>query len=301
MQPALVIMAAGMGSRYGGLKQLDAIGPNGEKIIDYTVFDAAQAGFGKAVFIIREELRDLFDELIANRIRSHFPVEYVYQDMQRLPGGKSIDKREKPWGTGHAVWCCKDTVREPFAVVNADDYYGPGVFQRIAEFLMQQQAISSPAHYCMAGYLLANTLTEHGTVARGICQVENGLLKSITEHTQIERQQTTAVSHMDNGTDCTLPLNSIVSMNCWGFTPDFFDHLERELAYFLQDPSKDLTRDEFYLPAVASKCVEDGVADVTVLQTPDQWYGVTYQEDKPAVTAAIHHLAQTIYPPQLWD
>lgn len=303
MQPTLIIMAAGMGSRFGGLKQLEGFGPNGERIIDYTIFDAARAGFGRVVFIIKEELRELFEQTVGSAAARRLPVDYVYQKTDDLPAGIALPKeldRQKPWGTGHALWCCRNSVKEPFAVVNADDYYGPDAFKQIAAFLSQPQG-GPKAHYCMAGYVLENTLTENGSVARGVCEVSGNMLKSITEHTKITKASGCAKSALPDGSTVDLPLSSTVSMNCWGFTPDFFAHLERSLTAFLQNPETDLAKDECYLPAAASALVAQGKADVTVLKTTDRWYGVTYREDKPAVAAAIGKLAQTLYPPHLWE
>ena len=302
----LAIMAAGMGSRFGGLKQLAQVGPKGEKIIDYTIFDAVRAGFDRVVFIIKEELEETFREVIGDPVSAYVPVEYVYQRLDRLPEGFSVPAgREKPWGTGHAVLCCRDVVQEPFAVVNADDYYGPCALTFIAQFLDRAKAPSAPgekAHYCMAGYVLENTLTENGSVSRGVCQLgSDGLLAGITEHTKIIRGDGGPVSLADDGGELPLAPDTVVSMNCWGFTPDFFDALERDFRSFLNDPSTDKVKGELYLPFVAGRCVEEGRADVTVLPTPDRWYGVTYPHDKQAVAAALRDMAGERYPDPLWS
>lgn len=302
-QKTLVIMAAGMGSRFGGLKQLAQVGPRGEKIIDYTVYDAVRAGFDRVVFIIKEELYDTFRELIGDPISSRVKVDYVFQRLEALPNGFSVPSgRTKPWGTGHAVLCCKETVREPFAVVNADDYYGPCALESIARFLsgagMRQD---SKAHYCMAGYVLDNTLTENGSVSRGVCRLdEKGMLTGITEHTKIVRGESGPESIDSDGTRTPLAPNTVVSMNCWGFTTDFFDRLEEGFSSFLSDPATDRIKGEFYLPLMAGRCVEEGVADVQVLPTPDRWYGVTYPEDKETVSRALAQMAGKQYPTPLW-
>lgn len=302
-QKALVIMAAGMGSRFGGLKQLAQVGPRGEKIIDYTIYDAVRAGFDRVVFIIKEELYDTFREVIGDPLSSRVRVDYVFQRLTALPDGFSVPPaRTKPWGTGHAVLCCKGSVREPFAVVNADDYYGPCALESIARFLNGAGAgQDGKAHYCMAGYVLDNTLTENGSVSRGVCRMdERGMLAGITEHTQIVRGQTGPESIAPDGTRTALAPDTVVSMNCWGFTPDFFDRLEEGFANFLSDPATDRIKGEFYLPFMAGRCVEEGVADVRVLPTPDRWYGVTYPEDKETVSRALAQMAGERYPTPLW-
>lgn len=299
----LVIMAAGMGSRFGGLKQLAQVGPCGEKIIDYTIFDAVRAGFDRVVFIIKEELYDTFREVVGDPVSSKIKVDYVFQRLEALPEGFDLPAgRCKPWGTGHAVLCCRDTVKEPFAVVNADDYYGPRALESIAAYLDTVGDLPrGKAHYCMAGYVLDNTLTENGSVSRGVCQTdEQGFLTGITEHTQIVRGEDGPVSILPGERRIPLAADTVVSMNCWGFTPDFFDELERDFIAFLSDQATDLVKGELYLPFVAGRCVEEDKADVRVLTTPDRWYGVTYPQDKDAVTAALASLAGERYPSPLW-
>lgn len=299
----LVIMAAGMGSRFGGLKQLAQVGPRGEKIIDYTIFDAVRAGFDRVVFIIKEEFYDTFREVVGDPISSRVKVDYIFQRLEALPEGFAVPpERCKPWGTGHAVLCCRDIVCEPFAVVNADDYYGPSAFCSIADYLDKVEACSDEkSHYCMAGYVLDNTLTENGSVSRGVCRTdETGFLTGITEHTQIVRGEAGPVSIGADGRKTPLSPDTVVSMNCWGFTPDFFDELEKDFVAFLENDATDLIKGEFYLPFVAGRCVEEGRADVRVLTTPDRWYGVTYPQDKDAVAEALAALAGRRYPDPLW-
>ncbi len=300
---SLVIMAAGMGSRFGGLKQLAQVGPNGEKIIDYTIFDAVRAGFDRVVFIIKEELYDTFREVVGDPVSSQIKVDYVFQKLDALPEGFSVPAdRVKPWGTGHAVLCCRDVVKEPFAVVNADDYYGPHALKSIADYLDRVDTLpKGKAHYCMAGYVLDNTLTENGSVSRGVCRTDDeGYLTGITEHTKIVRGEESPVSLGEDGSETPLSAHTVVSMNCWGFTPDFFEELEKDFIAFLQDEKTDPIKGEIYLPFVAGRCVEEGLADVQVLTTPDRWYGVTYPEDKEAVTKALSALAGERYPSPLW-
>lgn len=299
----LVIMAAGMGSRFGGLKQLAQVGPNGEKIIDYTIFDAVRAGFDRVVFIIKEELYDTFREVVGDPVSSKIKVDYVFQRLDALPEGFDVPaERCKPWGTGHAVLCCREVVKEPFAVVNADDYYGPYALMSIADHLDAAAGLpQGKAHYCMAGYVLDNTLTENGSVSRGVCRMdEDGFLTGITEHTKIVRGENGPVSIDADGGETPLSPDTVVSMNCWGFTPDFFDELEKDFIAFLENDATDLIKGELYLPFVAGRCVEEGLADVRVLTTPERWYGVTYPQDKDAVAEALAALAGERYPDPLW-
>ncbi len=273
----LVVMAAGMGSRFGGLKQLEPIGPNGEVILDFSVYDAVKAGFNKVVFIIRKDIEKDFRELVGKRVENKVNVEYVFQSIDKIPEGFSVPEgRTKPWGTGHAVYCCKDVVKEPFALINADDYYGQSAFKAIYDELTSSDST------CMVGYKLGNTLTENGTVARGVCDVENGILKSITEHTALDKNSGIA-------------LDTIVSMNMWGLRPEIFDRVESDFVKFLnslQDPLKS----EYYIPFVIDRAIKEDGEEVKVLKTEEKWYGVTYREDKEAVVGAIKKLfAEGIY------
>ncbi len=260
----LVVMAAGIGSRFGGLKQLEPIGPNGEVIVDYSVYDAMKAGFTKIVFIISRAIEEDFRRLVGDRIAKKIKVEYVYQD--------TPDYRKKPMGTGHAVLSCKGAVDTPFAVINTDDYY-----DREAFMLMAQHLLSS-TDYAMVGFYLRNTLTENGTVARGICEVKDGLLVDVTEHTAIPK-------------DNDFPENTIVSMNLWGMQPNVFDALEADFEVFVQN-MKNPEKDEFFLPSVIDRMVKDGREKVHVFVSPDSWYGVTYREDKETVVNAIRKMVE---------
>lgn len=301
----LVILAAGLGSRYGGLKQLDPMTDAGNFIIDFSVYDAIRAGFDQAVFIIKRENLEQFRETIGNRIAKKIKVKYVFQDANDLPSGLKLPAgRTKPWGTGHAVWCARDLVTDNFAVINADDFYGAETFRHLAEHLSKPNLSGIPAHHCMVGFRAGNTLTENGTVSRGVCEVgEDGRLIRVTERTKVEKRGRGAAYLDDDGTTwIELPLDTIVSMNCWGFTPDLFRHLETELRGFYEAavPTNPL-KCEFYLPFAVQAQMEAGLCDVAVYPTESVWQGVTYQEDKPHVKAAIADLiANGEYPADLW-
>ncbi len=276
----LVVMAAGMGSRFGGLKQVEPVGPNGEAILDFSVYDAKRAGFDKVVFIIKKQIEQEFKTLVGSRIEKTIEVEYVFQETDKLPEGFICpETRQKPWGTGHAILCCKGIVNEPFAVVNADDYYGVSGFQSIYDYLMKND------NYCMVGFRLGNTVTENGTVSRGVCEIENGMLRSVTEHTKIGPDGTSALT---DGV-VKLPMDTVVSMNMWGFTPDIFTHLEEQFTNFLTENLQS-EKGEFFLPFVVDDLIQSGKKQVAVLTTEDKWYGVTYKEDKEPVVAAIQAL-----------
>lgn len=301
----LVILAAGLGSRYGGLKQLDPMTDAGNFIIDFSVYDAVRAGFDQAVFIIKRENLEQFRETIGNRIAKKIKVKYVFQDANDLPRGLKLPEgRTKPWGTGHAVYCARDLVNDHFAVINADDFYGRETFEHLAEHLRKTGLDGTPAHHCMVGFRAGNTLTENGTVSRGVCEVdENGRLIRVTERTKVEKRENGAAYLEDDGTTWTeMPTDTIVSMNCWGFTPDIFRHLETELRSFYEAsvPTNPL-KCEFYLPFAVQAQMEAGLCDVTVYPTESVWQGVTYHEDKPRVKAAIAELIQAgEYPADLW-
>lgn len=301
----LVILAAGLGSRYGGLKQLDPMTDAGNFIIDFSIYDAIRAGFDQAVFIIKRENLEQFRETIGNRIAKKIKVKYVFQDANDLPSGLKLPAgRTKPWGTGHAVWCARDLVTDNFAVINADDFYGAETFRHLAEHLSKPNLSGIPAHHCMVGFRAGNTLTENGTVSRGVCEVgEDGRLIRVTERTKVEKRGRGAAYLDDDGTTwIELPFDTIVSMNCWGFTPDLFRHLETELRGFYEAavPTNPL-KCEFYLPFAVQAQMEAGLCDVAVYPTESVWQGVTYQEDKPHVKAAIADLiANGEYPADLW-
>lgn len=309
----LLILAAGLGSRYGGLKQLDPMTDGGNFIIDFSVYDAIQAGFDRVVFLVKRENLELFRETIGHRIEKKVRVEYAFQDLDKLPAGLTLPAgRVKPWGTGHAVYCAADVVgNDRFAVINADDFYGRDTFFRLAEHLkkpgLEAGTISEngkralPAQHCMVGFRLGNTLTENGTVSRGECRVKNGLLDRVTERTKIEKREKDAAYLAEDGTWKPLPFDTIVSMNCWGFTSDFFADLERGFRAFWKANESDLSKCEYYLPTAVQEQKDDGKCDVRVYSTPSQWLGVTYPEDKARVKAAIAELiAKGEYPADLW-
>jgi len=293
MQPTLLVLAAGMGSRYGGLKQIDSVGPSGETVLDYAVFDALRAGFGRVVFVIRREFESVFREKIGAKYAGKIIVDYVFQSLDALPPGFVIPAgREKPWGTGHAVWCARESVREPFAVINADDFYGADSLVQLARFLDQRSA-GGAAEFAIVGFRLANTLSEHGMVSRGICTARpDGTLESITERTGIVAD--------DVGEGRTFSGREIVSMNCWGFTPAVFAGIDRQFRAFLAKYGSD-PKAEFYLPAAISTLIQRSEATVRVLPTVDSWFGVTYREDKPRVIAELASLvSEGVYPAKLF-
>lgn len=275
----LVVMAAGMGSRFGGLKQIAAVGKNGEAILDFSVYDAIEAGFDKVVFVINRNIEKDFKEIVGSRIEKKVEVEYVFQDVNDLPNGFVCPEgRVKPWGTGQAILCCKDVVNTPFAVINADDYYGKSAFKQIYNNL-----VSDSENYCMVGFRLSNTLTENGHVSRGVCTVEDGFLTDIVERTKIMDCRYTE----DDGETWTpLSPDSVVSMNMWGFTPDIFEFLQKAFVDFLSKRGNEI-KSEFYLPSVVDTLIKNGVKKARVLVAEDKWYGVTYKEDKDYVVAAI--------------
>lgn len=290
---ALVIMAAGIGSRFGGgIKQLEPVGPDGEIIIDYSIRDALEAGFDRIVIIIRRDLEKDFREVIGNRIEKIADVTYVFQELDDLPEGYTLPEgRKKPWGTGHAILACRDVITEPFAVINADDYYGKQAFVKIHEYLTQEHREVHHFHFCMAGFILQNTLSDHGGVTRGICTVDgNHHITGIRETRNIIKTADGAAILWQDGTTVPLPPDIPVSMNMWGLTPSFIDHLREEFPKFLASlPEGDLTS-EFLLPTIINNLIQEGRAMVTALPTTDKWFGVTFREDKEAVSAAIREL-----------
>lgn len=304
-KPVLVIMAAGMGSRYGGLKQIDPVDDQGHIIIDFSIFDAKRAGFEKVVFIIKKENEQLFRECIGSRIAGQMEVEYVYQDLENIPGEYTVPEgRVKPWGTGHAVLSCADAVDGPFAVINADDYYGREAFQLIYDYLTST-ADDEKYRYAMVGYLLENTLTEHGHVARGVCETDaEGYLADIHERTKIIKQGEGAAYTEDDGkTWIPLAADSTVSMNMWGFSRSMLDALKEKFPDFLEETLKtNPLKGEYFLPFVVDELLQEGRATVKVLKTSERWYGVTYKEDKPFVMQAIQKLkTDGVYPSNLWE
>lgn len=299
-KPVLVIMAAGMGSRYGGLKQIDPVDEQGHIIMDFSIYDAMAAGFEKVVFIIKKANEQVFKESIGNRVSEKMQVEYVYQELEKIPEGFSVPEgREKPFGTGHAILCCKEVLDGPFAVINADDYYGKHAYQAIYDYLMNHQD-DEKYHYAMVGYALKNTLTDNGHVARGICKTDaHGFLEEITERTHIEKRGDGAAFTEDDGKSWTnVLIDSIVSMNIWGFSESLLKELEAGFTKFLEDelPGNPL-KAEYYLPMAVGKLLKEDKAIVQVLMSQDKWYGVTYKEDKKMVVEAIAELKrQGLYP-----
>ena len=302
-KPTLVIMAAGIGSRYGGLKQIDPVGLDRELIIDYSIYDALRAGFGKVVFVIKKSIEADFREIIGDRIEERCDVSYIFQEIDRLPDGfKPPNGRVKPWGTGHALLLGKDIVKKPFAVINADDFYGATSFQAIYDQLKTQTNSHEVDTHCMVGYSLVNTLPQDGHVARGICTVSpDGYLCDVHERTKIQRFGDRAKYSEDGGdTWVDIPLDSIASMNLWGFTPSIFPVLETAFRTFLKQPNNDLST-EFFLPTVVNQLLESKRARVKVIPTKERWVGVTYRADKPVVEQHILHLIHSgVYPEKLW-
>lgn len=304
-KPVLVIMAAGMGSRYGGLKQIDPIDAEGHIIMDFSIYDAVKAGFEKVVFIIKKENEADFKESIGNRMEKQIQVEYVFQDLHNLPEGFAVPEgRVKPWGTGHAVLSCLSVIDGPFAVINADDYYGQQAFRMIYDFLTTHDD-EEKYQYTMVGYLLENTLTENGHVARGVCETdENGKLTEITERTRIEKHEDGPAYTEDEGATWTgLPSDAVVSMNMWGFSSSMLPELNARFEGFLRENlPKNPLKCEYFLPFVVDELIQEGKAEVTVLKSRDRWYGVTYKEDKPVVVKAIQSLKdEGRYPQKLWE
>lgn len=301
MKPTLFVLAAGMGSRYGGLKQLDGVGPNGETIMDYSIYDALQSGFGKIVFVIRKSFEQDFREKVVSKYEHTVPVEIVFQELDDLPQGFALNpEREKPWGTNHALLMGREVIKEPFAVINADDFYGRESFQILAGQL--KQMIDMKRSYCMIGYLLGNTLSDSGSVARGVCEIdEDNYLTKVVERTQIERIDGVPCYKDENGEWQRLTDTTPVSMNMWGFTPDYFELSEKSFIDFLHKYQHEL-KSEFLIPTVINTLVEKEEVKVKLLNTPSIWFGVTYAKDRPEVVQKIKDLvADRVYPKQLFD
>lgn len=292
---ALVIMAAGMGSRFGkGIKQLEAVGPSGEIIMDYSIHDALEAGFNKVVFIIRKDLEKDFKEIIGNRIEKITQVEYAYQDKNDLPNGHVCpEDRTKPWGTGQAVLACRGILKEPFLVINADDYYGKEAFAKVHDYLIQNKTTQEKMQICMAGFILGNTLSDNGAVTRGVCHINaSGQLTGITETHNIVKTKDGAAVEQDDHTLRPLPMDNLVSMNMWGLTPEFMKTLENGFEEFLESIRPGDLKAEYLLPSVVDQLIQANEAEVTVLKSHDTWFGVTYQEDKYSVKEAFDNLVK---------
>ena len=301
MKPTLFILAAGMGSRYGGLKQLDGLGPSGETIMDYSIYDAIKAGFGKIVFVIREHFEADFRNIVLNKYKNIIETDIVFQEINKVPAGsRYLPEREKPWGTNHAVLMGKNVINEPFAVINADDFYGQESFAILADFLKSMEGKQN--EYCMIGYRVGNTLSESGAVSRGVCEVdENGFLKNVVERTHIEEKEGKIIYKSETGENVTIDHNTPVSMNMWGFTPDYFDYSLDFFKEFLNEHGQEL-KSEFYIPLAVNNLIVEGKAACKVLDTPSKWFGVTYAEDRPQTVKDIKDLVnQGIYPSKLFS
>ena len=300
MKPTLFILAAGMGSRYGGLKQLDGLGPNGETIMDYSVFDAMRAGFGKVVFVIRKDFEEDFRRVVLSKYADHVPCEVCFQGIDCLPEGFTRNpERTKPWGTNHAVLMAKDLIHEPFMVINADDFYGKESFEVMAKFLLGVNG--QQGKYCMAGYRVGNTLSEHGTVSRGVCATDKmGFLTDVVERTAIESKDGHIVFPDENGNEVEIPFDTPVSMNMWGFTPEYFEYTEEAFKEFLKVSGQEL-KTEFYIPTLVNDLIKAGKATCQVLDTPAKWFGVTYADDRQMVVDKIQALVDAgVYPNKLF-
>lgn len=306
MKTTLVILAAGIGSRYGaGLKQLAKMGPNGEIIMDYSIYDAKEAGFDKVVFIIRKDIEEEFKAVIGDRIAKEMEVAYVYQEISDVPCKYQMlaEQRQKPWGTGQAVLCCKDVVKEPFVVINADDYYGKEVFRKIHTYMVKQMDVNAPVYdICMGGFILANTLSENGGVTRGVCEVGEGeILKRVTETYNIQKTADGMTATDKEGNPVSVQENQHVSMNMWGLTPGFVEELEKGFPEFLAGLKEGDVKSEYLLPTIIDQMIHDGRARVKLLETHDCWFGVTYREDKESVTESIRALIRDgVYPEKLF-
>lgn len=299
-KPTLLILAAGMGSRYGGLKQVDAIGPNEEAIIEYSVYDAIRAGFGKVVFVIRKSFEDAFKEKFANKFDDKIEVRYAYQEVNpTIEGVEDIPEREKPWGTGHAVLSAAHLINEPFAVINADDYYGVAAYKTIANFFNTE---ISENRYAMVGFVLEKTLSDNGTVNRGICQTdENGFLTDVVERLKIRREKDAQIYFTDeNNKNFPLKNDDVASMNFWGFHANFMEAAQQMFVEFVK-ANKDNPKAEFYIPLIVNNLIQSNQINLQVLKSADQWFGVTYQADKPIVVKALQELTDSdVYPSPLW-
>jgi NDP-sugar pyrophosphorylase family protein len=299
MKPTLLVLAAGMGTRYGGNKQLDEVGPSGETIIDYSIYDAIRAGFGRIVFVIRPDIEEQVKERFVEKLQGKIEVDYVFQEITNIPGGvKVAPERQKPWGTSHAILVTEQKIKEPFGVINADDYYGVESFNILRDFLVNDK---DPNNYCIVGYKLGNTLSDHGHVNRGVCQSgTDGFLKKIVETRQIEKTMDGAVAPGLHGNSLQFTGNEIVSMNLWGFKPSCFDFLGKEFRNFINDYGMDL-KSELDIPTSVDKFVKSGEITIKILMTNERWFGVTYREDKPFVVESLKKMIRKgIYPARIY-
>lgn len=298
MKPTLVIMAAGMGSRYGGLKQLDPVGPNGETLLEYSIHDAIAAGFGNVVFVIRHDFENEFKEQIGSKFTEKINVQYAFQALENLPEGFSVPEgRTKPWGTGQAVLACKDLVNEPFCVQNADDFYGAEAYRKIAAGF----ANLAQGESCMVGYHLKNTLSPHGSVSRGVCRITDGYLSEINERTHIAISPDGVLHYLENEIATHMTGDETVSMNFWGFAPEMLQTLQNKFIEFLKEKGSEL-KSEWYIPDIVTSMMQNGETSVKVLDCDSKWFGVTYPEDRPAVVAALKQMHDSgLYPEKLWD
>jgi len=302
MKPTLLILAAGMGSRYGGLKQLDRVGPSGETIIDYSIYDAIRAGFGKVIFIIKEAIEDDFKEAFVERLKDKIAIDYVFQETWMVPEGITIpDNRSKPWGTGHAVMMADGKIDGPFAVINADDFYGRGAFETLARYYEGWNPANT-GDYCMVGYRVANTLSEFGAVSRGVCQPDAAsFLMDVVERTHIERIDGQVVYKNEREQQVVIPDDTFVSMNFWGFTPSFFSYLSRGFEKFIEQNASNI-KAEFYIPTVVNELIKSKEATVKILHCNEKWFGMTYKEDRETVVKSIRELVKKgEYPERLWE
>ena len=299
----LLIMAAGRGSRVGGLKQIEPFGPHGEFLIDYSIYDAIQAGFNKVVFIIKEENYQDFKETVGKRVESHIPVEYVFQKLELVPTGVIIpETRKKPWGTAHAIYCAKDAIHENFAIINADDFYGRDAFLKISEFFKNYQEVPSQDSYGLVGYLVSNTLTENGSVKRGVCQKKGEYLDTLIESSVIREKDRIIASPLDGRDSFEVTEQDFVSMNMFGFTPSIFSYIESKMTTFFEQNKDSLEGCEFLIPDVLTELIQEGKATAKILTTNAKWMGVTYKEDKEEVVSRLKKLIEEgVYPEQLWE
>ena len=298
----LLIMAAGMGSRFGGLKQIEPVGPSGEFMIDYSIYDAIKAGFNKVVFIIKEENYDIFEETVGKRIKNYINVEYCFQKINDLPAGYNVPSdRIKPWGTAHAILAAKNNISENFAIINADDFYGRDAFIEVAKFL-KTATVKTPKEYAVVGYNVLNTLTENGSVKRGICEEDCGYLKKLTESLVEKRENKIVAKPLDGSHEFEVSSNTRVSMNMFGFTPDLFNYIEDNFQTFLEENKNSLSTCEYLIPDLVEKAIKESYAQVKLLETTAKWQGITYREDKEKVVKEINKLIENnIYPSKLWN